>query len=262
MREKERLLEENADYEKKLASQWETAIAERRDLEARVRKVVAAEKASADERFAAAKEAYEAERNSLVTAYGEKMTFMEQELIKTQIDRKEELAMLQESALREKERLLEEVDSRSRYVEGAELKIQELEQEMMKYRQAASGELLKNISEQDSRFREMAAEEKARSEASVRRLENLLSAKEKLLAEGDSFYRQKQQELDGLHAELNMRESKFNEELFAQKQALSDKEKALNDYRLKLEKDYAYKDTELEQMKAELTRAIMDYRKK
>jgi len=67
------------------------------------------------------------------------------------------------------------------------------------------------------------AAEKARNEARVKQLEALLSAKEKMLAEADKFYRQKQLELDSLHASLNQRVSEFNEDLFAQKQALADK---------------------------------------
>jgi len=108
----------------------------------------------------------------------------------------------------------------------------------------------------------MAAAEKARSDARIKQLTDLLAAKETLLAEGDRFYRQKQLDLDGMHADLNMRVNKFNEEIFVQKQELGEKEKALNEYRLELEKNYALKTSELEHMKAELTRAIIDYRKK
>jgi hypothetical protein len=163
-------------------------------------------------------------------------------------------------------------------VEAADLKIQELERDIQKYRQTASGELLKQISEQDERFRAIVAEDKIRrearekafaaelervkaaGEARVKQLETLLSAKEKLMAEADGFYRQKQLELDGQHSEFNQGVNKANEELFAQKQALSDKEKAVNDYRLKLERDYAANNAETEKLKAELTRAILEYK--
>jgi len=195
-----------------------------------------------------------------VDAAERKLHHVQEELAKAQKSSLDEVLLMEEAFVGEKGRLQEEIDRRDSYIESADAKMQELEHEMMNYRQAASGELMKNISEQDSRFREMAAEERVRSEARVKQLENLLSAKEKLLAEGDKFYRQKQLELDDLHSSLNMRENKFNEDLFAQKQELGEKEKALNEYRLKLEKDYSIRTSELEQMKAELTRAIMDYK--
>ncbi len=189
-----------------------------------------------------------------------KLRHAQEELARQKKSGMEEAGLLEEGFAEEKDRLLEELALRDRYIEGADARIQELEHEMLKSRETSTGELMKNISEQDRHFRELAAEEKARSDARVKQLETLLSAKEKLMAEGDSFYRQKQLELDGLHAALNMRVNKFNEELFAQKQALSEKEKELNEAKLKLEKDYSLKTAELEQMKTELTRAIADYK--
>jgi predicted nucleic acid-binding Zn-ribbon protein len=208
----------------------------------------------------------------------QKLRSAEDELVKLQEANRDEVALLSESFNREKERMLEEMSRRENYVEAADLKIQELERDILKYRQTASGELLKQISEQDERFRAIVAEDKIRrearekafaaelervkaaGEARVKQLETLLSAKEKLMAEADGFYRQKQLELDGQHSEFNQGVNKANEELFAQKQALSDKEKAVNDYRLKLERDYAANNAETEKLKAELTRAILEYK--
>ena len=210
----------------------------------------------------------------------EKMRLTQQELVKTQESNKDEVHMLEEAFTSEKERMLEELARRDKYIESCDMKIQGLEMDIMRYRQNASGELVKQIAEQDERFREIVREEKARrdirekafeeelartrttGEARVTQLENLLAAKEKLMAEEDRVYRQKQLELDAMHSEMNLRVNKFNEELFVQKQALGEKEKVLNDYRLKLEKEYAIKAAELENMKAELSRAIMDYKNK
>lgn len=190
----------------------------------------------------------------------QRLRHAQDELAKTRKEALEEAGSLEAEFAAEKDRLLEEMDRRDRYIESAEAKMQELEREMLRYRQDSSSELMRNISEQDKRFRDAAAEEKARTENRVKQLEDLLEAKEKLLADSDRFCRQKQLELDKTHAELNQRLSKFNEELYAQKQALSEKEQSLSDYRLKLEKEYSIKAGELEQMKAELTRAIMDYK--
>jgi len=192
----------------------------------------------------------------------DRLRHAQEELEKMKKTNRAEVQLLAEGFEAEKDQLLEELGRRDRYIESADAKLQDLEQAMLKYRQTASGELMRNISEQDGRFREMAAEEKARGDARIKQLESLLSAKERLLAEGDKFYRQKQLELDGLHASFNMRVNGFNQDIFAQKQELAEKEKALNDYRLKLEKDYAIKTSELEHMKGELTRAIIDYRNK
>jgi len=208
----------------------------------------------------------------------EKMRFTQMELMKTQESSKDELQLLEEGFLAEKERMLEELSRRDKYIEDSDMKIQGLELDIMKYRQNASGELAQQIAGQDERFREIVGQEKARrdlrerafeaeieaiksaGEGRVKRLEDLLSAKEKLMAEQDGVYRRKQLELDAMHSEMNLRVNKFNEELFEQKQALGEKEKALNEYRLKLEKDYTARAAELEKMKGELSRAITEYK--
>jgi hypothetical protein len=213
-----------------------------------------------------------------VEVTAQKLRAAEEELARAQESSRDEIAMLNETFNREKERMLEEMSRRERYVEAADIKIQELERDIMKYRQNASGELLKQISEQDERFRVIVAEEKARREARekafadelartrtacdqrVKQLEELLSAKEKLMADSDGLYRRKQLELDALHADFNQSVNRFNEELFAQKQALSEKEKALNEYRLKLEKEYSGRNSEVEKLRAELSRAIIEYK--
>ena len=215
-----------------------------------------------------------------VEILSQKLRRAEDELEKTRAENRDEVLQLGESYTKEKERMLEEMARRENYVETADLKIQELERDILKYRQNASGELLKQIAEQDERFRGIVAEEKIRrearerafaaelerartaSDARVKQLEDLLAAKETLMAEGDKFYRQKQLELDGMHSAFNQGVNKANEELFAQKQALSEKEKALNDYRLKLEKESAARNAEAENMKAELTRAILEYKRR
>jgi len=195
-----------------------------------------------------------------VDALQQKLAHAHAEMDKALADGRDEVKHLEEIFAAEKDRMLEEMDRRERYIESADIKIQDLEREMMKYRQSASGELMRQVAEQDARFRTVVGEEKARSEARVKQLEDLLTAKEKLLADGDKFYRQKQMELDAMQSDLNQRVNKFNTELFAQKQELSEKEKGLNEYRLGLEKDHASRTSELEKMKAELTRVIMDYK--
>jgi len=199
--------------------------------------------------------------NAAVELSEQRLRHAHEELAKLKKERAEEVRALEENFDAEKARLLEEMDRRDRYIQGAELKFQDLEHEMMRYRQTSSAELMKQVGEQDQRFREAAAEEKARNEARLAQLEELLEAKEKLLADREKQFRQKQLELDGMNEDFNRRADKFNEELFAQKRSLAEKEQALNDHRLGLEKDYSVKAQELEQMKAELTRAIMDYRK-
>ena len=129
----------------------------------------------------------------------------------------------------EKERLLAELARRDKYVETADLKIRQMELDIIKYRQNASGELLAQIAEQEERYREVVRE-------------------------------QRQLEMDGLRAEFDKKVNRFNEELLAQKQALADREKAVNDYRQALEKDYAAKAAEAEKLKAELSRAIKENR--
>ena len=208
----------------------------------------------------------------------EKYRLSRQELQNLQKAEREEYGLIEENFLAEKDRLLTELARRDKYIETSDIKMQEMELGMMKYRQNASGELLRQIEEQDERFREVVREEKSRREtregsfekelaaareafeAREKQLEDLLTAKEKLLADGDRLYRQKQLELDGMHAEFNRRVSRFNEDLFAQERAVSEKEKAVNEYRLTLEKEYAVKAAELEKMRGELNRVILEYK--
>ena len=264
-----RLAEENAALRKEIEKEKSAAAqANARSVEFS-EKLLAAEKAFHDEKIEMQKAQirdYDSSVGDAVAAAVElaedRLRHAQEELEKMKKTNREEVGMLREGFEAEKDQLLEELGRRDRYIESADAKLQELENAMIKYRQTASGELMRNISEQDGRFREMAAEEKARGDARIKQLESLLSAKERLLAEGDKFYRQKQLELDGLHASFNMRVNGFNQDIFAQKQELSEKEKALNEYRLKLEKEYALKNSELERMKAELSRTIIEYRKK
>ncbi|MHB0995794.1 MAG: coiled-coil domain-containing protein [Elusimicrobiales bacterium] len=262
-----RLAEENEAMKDALA-EMNAAAAEANARSAELSsRLLAAEKAAAAEKLEMQKEQMRELDAAVSGAVAAAMEEMERKLLAANAElervRKEgvdEVRHIKEVYAAEKERIFEEMDRRERYIESADIKIQELEREMMKYRQSASGELMKQISEQDERFRTLVAAEKARNEARVKQLESLLSAKEKMLTDADKFYRQKQLELDSLHASLNQRVSEFNEDLFAQKQALGEKERALNDHRLKLEKDYSVRAAELEQMKAELSRAIMEYK--
>ncbi len=262
-----RLAEENEAMKDALAEMGAAAAeANARSAELSA-KLLAAEKDAAAVKLEMQKEQVRELDAAVAAAVAAAMEEMERKLLAANAElervRKEgvdEMRHVKEVYAAEKERIFEEMDRRERYIESADIKIQDLEREMMKYRQSAAGELMKQISEQDERFRALVAAEKERNEARVKQLENLLSAKEKMLADADRFYRQKQMELDSLHASLNQRVSEFNEELFAQKQALGEKERALNEYRLKLEKDYAAKAAETEKMKAELSRAIMEYK--
>jgi hypothetical protein len=265
----ERLAGENASLRKDIERQSADAANANARAKEESEKLLAAEKAFHNEKIELQKaqiaELEQTVADAVSTAVEmaeDRLRHAQEELEKSKKVNREEVKLLEEGFDAEKDQLLEEIGRRDRYIENADMKVQELERAMIKYRQTASGELMKNISDQDTRFRELAAEEKARGDARIKQLESLLSAKEKLLAEGDKFYRQKQLELDNLHAALNMRVNGFNQEIFSQKQELSEKEKELNEYRLKLEKDYANKNSELEQMKAELSRAIIDYRKR
>ena len=216
--------------------------------------------------------------NTSLDSAEQRLRLAEEELTRLHKASSEEAAKAADLYEAEKTRMLEELERRDRYIESADLKIQELERQAMKARQSAAGELLKRIAEQEESFRAAMAEEKTRREARekawgaelarsasayedrIDQLEDLIAAKEKLLTDGDKFYRQKQLELDAMFADYNQRVNKFNEELFAQKQELSEKEKSLNDYRLKLEKEYAARSAENEALKAELTRAIVAYK--
>ena len=101
---------------------------------------------------------------------------------------------------------------------------------------------------------------RAAAEDRLKEMEEMLKAKEKLLRGGGEFWHQKEAEFDAQSAELNLKMHQLNEELFAQKQELAGKEKQLNEFRLSLEKDNSVRVNEIEKLKIELTRAIMEYK--
>jgi hypothetical protein len=93
-------------------------------------------------------------------------------------------------------------------------------------------------------------------------MEEALKAKEKLIREGGEFWRQKQAELDEQHAGLNRKINAFNEDIYAQKRALSERENALNAEQLVREKAVSARMAEIEKLKVELTRTIVEYKQR
>ncbi|OGS08375.1 MAG: hypothetical protein A2270_02815 [Elusimicrobia bacterium RIFOXYA12_FULL_51_18] len=208
----------------------------------------------------------------------EKLRFTVEELRDLQQHNKEELLTIDETFRKEKERLMQELGRRQSYIEAADLKMREMENELMNSRHNSAAAFLGQITDQDDRFKALVNDYETKrnkleieaagrveeirraAEARLKDMEEMLKAKEKLVQEGGVFWRQKQAELDAQNSELNMKMHRFNEELFAQKQELSGKEKQLHEYRLGLEKDNAARMSEIEKLKVELTRAIMDYK--
>ncbi|MCX5784795.1 MAG: hypothetical protein NTX59_03820 [Elusimicrobia bacterium] len=277
----ERVAAIRAQYEERRAAlekEFEVKFSDRaRTLEfekARAKELAAA----AQDKIVEFKKEWEVERNLLISAYGKKLVFMEQELIKEQNSNKEELAAIQANVLRERERMREEIKKCDRYAETADLKIQKLEDALIAGRQDASTVLMDQIASQEEKFKGLLEEhrsrqgalerdyavkfETSRKEAAsrIKQLEEMLSAKENLMAESDKLYSAKQAELDKRRAELNLRLSRINEEMSAQKHVLDEKEKELNEHRLELEKEHAAKMASAEKLKAELTRTILEYK--
>jgi hypothetical protein len=207
-----------------------------------------------------------------------KLQLAQAELNKEREDYKKEVVAREKFFVETREKMAAEVENAKNYAEVLDFKVQDMEKEIAKVRQNAAAEFLGRISEQDEKIASLEARYKARQEklekdakqniaelaasyeAKLKDMEELVKAKEKLIQDSEAFWGRKQTEVDKAHSDFNLRINKFNEELFAQKQALGEKETALNDYRLKLEKEYAAKNAETEKMKAELTRTIIEYK--
>ena len=207
-----------------------------------------------------------------------KLAAAEAGFAKEREDHKNETAALEKFFGETREKLAAELENAKNYSEVLDFKIQDMEKELVKTRQNSAAEFLSRITDQDQQIASLEGKYKARQEklesetrqkmadltaaydAKVRAMEELVKGKEQLIRDSEDFWGKKQAEVDKAHADFNLRVSKFNEELFAQKQALGEKENSLNDYRLKLERDYASRNAETEKMKAELTRAILDYK--
>jgi len=208
----------------------------------------------------------------------EKLRFMESELSRMEKYNKDERRIIEETFNKERERVAEELGRKNNYIEVVDFKIREMENELLKTRQNSVVTFLSQITDQDDKFKLLVTEYESRqeklemetaarieevraaAEARFKEMDAMLKAKENLLREGAEFWRQKESELDAQNSEVNMKMHRFNEELFAQKQELSAKEKQLNEYRLGLEKDHAARLHDIENLKIELTRAIMEYK--
>ncbi len=213
-------------------------------------------------------------------ALANKLALAEGGLAKEREDHRKEIETREKFAEESREKMAAELDEARNYAEVLDFKIQDIEKELAKVRQASAAEFLGRITEQDAQITSLEAKYKARqeklesesrekmkelaaaNEAKLREMQEVLKAKEKLIQESEDFWGRKQAEVDKAHSDFNLRISKFNEELFEQKQALGEREKALNEYRLKLEKEYAQKNAETENMKAELTKTIIAYKQR
>jgi hypothetical protein len=175
-----------------------------------------------------------------------RMRFLEKELSRLQQNNADALKAAEEAFRTEKERLTEELGLRKAHIGAADRKLQEMEAELMKSRQNAAAIYLGQITEQDDRFKAMIKEyedrqdklEKAAAarqdgirqeyEGRLRDMEEMLKSKDSLVRQGGDFWRQKQAELDTQHSALNMKINSFNEEIFAQRQTLSERENWLS----------------------------------
>ncbi|MFA6434248.1 MAG: hypothetical protein WCW52_06085, partial [Elusimicrobiales bacterium] len=282
-----------------------------------------------------------------VRSQQEKLRSMESELSELRRSSREESRLAEEAIKKEKTRLAEELSRGQASIEAADLKIREMQDELMKSRQNSAAAYMDRITDQDEKLRALksaydAREEKLKKEAAelveqarngaeirlkeleeevaakeqllsegaeswqrkqleldarrdekfnalleeyqarqresekqaalaaaelkssydarLKELEEQLKAKEQRIREGGEFWRQKQLDLDAQHSALNLKLHSFNEEIFAQKQAMSEREKVLNEQRLALESGYVAKMGELEKLRMELTRAIVEYK--
>ncbi len=207
-----------------------------------------------------------------------KTTLAEGGLAKAREDHKKEIAALEKFFGETREKMAAELESSRNYAEVLDFKIQDMEKELAKSRQNSAAEFLGRMTEQDEHVASLEKKYKARQEkleseagqrimeiassyeSKMKDLEATLKAKEQLIQDSEEFWGKKQAEVDKSHAEFNLRINKFHEELFSQKQAMNEKEKGLNEFRLKLEREYQAKCAETENMKSELSRAIIDYK--
>ena len=213
-------------------------------------------------------------------ALANKLALAEGGLEKERADHKKEIEAREKFSEVSRKKMAAELDEARNYTEVQDFKIQDIEKELAKVRQTYAAEFLGRITEQDAQISDLEAKYKARqeklegearkklnelaaaNEAKIRGMQEVVEAKEKLIQESEDFWGRKQAEVDKAHSDFNLRINRFNEELFEQKQALGERDKALNDYRLKLEKEYALKNAETENMKAELTKTIIAYKQR
>ncbi|MBU2573379.1 MAG: hypothetical protein KKH28_04805, partial [Elusimicrobia bacterium] len=138
-----------------------------------------------------------------------------------------------------------------------------------------SGRALGQLAEQEDRFNALLREYHARQEklekeaagkleetrreygARLKELEEALQAKEARMRENEELWRRKQLELE---SGLNAGRNRLNADMLAGEQALAGKEKKLISRNLDLEKEYSAKTAEIENLRIELTRVIMDYK--
>ncbi len=191
-----------------------------------------------------------------------------------------ELSKSSEAAAAEKDRLLAELAKREKYTEAAGLKIADLERQLIAHRQEAAEIVVRQLAEQEEKFKDVIAEFQKRQleledgyfkqveqtrkdyEERLARLEELAVSKDRMLRERESVYGRKQLDLDARQAELATRAAAIDREIGEMRRADAARERDLEARRLELDREYARKSAELEKMRIELSRAIAEYKGK
>ena len=188
--------------------------------------------------------------------------------------------MLEENFNNEKDRMFEEIEKRERYLEGSNLKIETLENELIKYREASSGVVADQIVNQEKKFyaqltdfnrKRMEIEneyickiEDIRHEYDVKleKMSGLIKEKDEFISRKEKFMEQRQEEERRHQNLLNQKIENLNTAIAEERRRLSEKEKIVDKKILDSEIENSKKMNELEKMKMELSRVIQDYKKK
>lgn len=207
-----------------------------------------------------------------------KLEMTEDQIIRFRQDNEREIKMLDDSFNNEKERMLDEIEKREKIVEAANAKIEELEDDLMDYRENSSKAVMNQLVDQEKKFalqladfdkkQEEVEEEygnrvhdiKNICEAKIDKMNQIVKDKNEFIAQREEDFKQREDEIDLREDTLRGKMDIFNGAMSEERMDLARREGAMEKKIQENDIEHARKINELERMKAELSRAIREYK--
>ncbi|MCK4935794.1 MAG: hypothetical protein KAR84_02985, partial [Elusimicrobiales bacterium] len=209
-----------------------------------------------------------------------KLEMAEDQIIRTQQENEREIKMLEDSFNNEKERMLDEIEKREKVVEAGNAKIETLEDDLIDHRENSSKAVMNQLIDQEKKFAlQLADFDKKQEEVEeeygnrIKDIKNICEAKidkmNKILKDKDEFISQREEHFKHQVEEIDLREDTLSGKMDEFKKAMAEDRMGLTRREGSMEKkiqeneiEHARKINELERMKAELSRAIREYKGK
>ncbi|PIS47581.1 MAG: hypothetical protein COT17_02675, partial [Elusimicrobia bacterium CG08_land_8_20_14_0_20_51_18] len=208
----------------------------------------------------------------------EKLDVTQNEIIEIQRANAREVETLKTSFNEEKQRMMEELEKREEHIKAYEGKVEQLEDELIDYKKNSAEMVNAQLRGQEEKFSKVLNDSQERHMeleksylgqieniknvygSRLKQMEENVLALEKNLSEKNEILAAKKNEFAAMETRLNEKMAGLDGEMRESRSGRATREKAMEESQLKLEKDYAKKEAEIEKLRIELTRAIAKYK--